>query len=122
MRTRNKWYVVFALMIGVALGVSMAPLVDSAGPKFDNGILKLTVFQVDEDDGFPVKAEIQSKDGKLVAVISTKAGDVELAIPNGEGLKKKGTFKDNPPVFVHGYRNKGNNEPHEYIGHVTVVR
>lgn len=120
MRTRNKWYVVLSLALLVALAVSMAPLVKPAGSMRNGDTLNLTVFRVDKIDSFKAKISVDKKNRTVIA--TGEGGKPVLTIPNGKALFKRKVIQNGSTVCIHGYRDKGNNEPHEYIGHVTVVR
>jgi hypothetical protein len=117
MKAHNRWYVAFALMTAVALGMSTAPTTHPTGMVRGGDTLRLFVLV---DDAF--KADVKSSDGKVFAV-DTEGKKPPLLIPDGKALLKKGVLVEGKTtVVVHGYKDKDKSEPHEYIGHVTVVR
>ena len=117
MRTRNRWYVVFALIVGVALGMGMAPLVDPVETMYEGETLRVVVFDVDKTEPFKTKLSVDTKNRTVTA----KHGKLTLTVSNPENLITQ-NIKDGTLVCVHGYREQDDNKPHEYIGHVTVVR
>ena len=123
MKLSRKFYVVSALTLVTALGLSLTSGVTQPVPPPNGDTLKLTVFQVETKDCFVGK--LSEKGGKVFMTgLSKHNGQVTVTVRNGQALLARGIIKrgESRPVKVEGFRTKGDEEPHEYIGHVTVVR
>jgi hypothetical protein len=104
--------------IGVDTNVSVAEIVDRVRKAAKIGTNDPNGFQV--DSFFDIEYRIDfSDERKLVAKEKLNRGtavvDIEIhAVPNSPDM--------NPGAIIDAVRAAASNEPHEYIGHVTLIR